>query len=46
MGEADLIFQGDKKKKKTKTVSALKAKCMIRGGCEAFIAFISEDEES
>ncbi|XXG82454.1 hypothetical protein AAC387_Pa10g0401 [Persea americana] len=46
MGEANLIFQGDKKKRKTQTVSALKVKRMIRGGCEAFIAFISEDQES
>ena len=43
MGEAVLIFQGDKKKKKTQTIFALKTKRMVRGSCAAFIAFISED---
>ncbi|XXG88652.1 hypothetical protein AAC387_Pa12g0844 [Persea americana] len=42
--QADLIVQGNRKKGQVGIISALKASRMVSSGCEAFIAFITEDE--
>ena len=44
--QADLIVQGNRKKGQVGIISALKASRMVSCGCEAFIAFITEDKRS
>ena len=44
--QADLLIQGTRKKNQVGIVSALKASRMINSGCEAFVAFITEDKQS
>ena len=44
--QADLIIKGNEKKNKVGLTSALKVGRMVQNGCEAFIAFITEDKQS
>ena len=44
--QADLIVQGNRKKGQVGIISALKASRMVSSGCDAFIAFITEDKRS
>ena len=44
--QVDLLIQGSRKKKLVGIVSALKAGRMVQSGCEAFIAFVTEDKRS
>ena len=43
--QTGLMIQGNKKKTQAGFISALKAGIMIQNGCEAFIAFITEDKQ-
>ena len=42
--QADMMIQGNKKKTQVGFISVLKAGRMVQNGCEAFIAFITEDK--
>jgi len=46
-GSDDTIeFLGERRPSNTKVISALKAKRLVRSGCEGYIAFISKDKKS
>ncbi|XXG53375.1 hypothetical protein AAC387_Pa03g1473 [Persea americana] len=44
--QTDLMIQGNRKKNQVGIISALKAGRMVQSGCEAFIAFITENKRS
>ena len=44
--QTGLMIQRNKKKTQAGFISALKACRMIQNGCEAFIAFITDDKQS
>ena len=44
--QAGLIIHENKKKTLVGFISALKAGRLVQNGCEAFIAFITEDKQS
>lgn len=43
---AGVLFQGDRSNPSTGFISALKADRLLKGGCEAYLAFITEDKRS